>query len=115
MTTRRIAKSHLARTRRLLPPIMSLAAICATAVAQAAPLASPQAGADIQKPDRQGGSVPIDNGIRVLHQDLEGSLWIATQNGVERLANGNLEVLLVGEISADIASPFAEEDRKSVV
>jgi len=92
-----------------LPPLMSLAAIYTTAVAQAAPAAPPQGGADIQKPNRQSESMPIDNGIRVLHQDSEGSLWIATQNGVERLANGNLEVLLVGGISADIAAPFAED------
>jgi signal transduction histidine kinase len=94
---------------RLLPRLISIAVICATVIAQAAPATPPQGGADIQKPDRQSGSVPIDNGIRVLHQDSEGSLWIATQNGVERLANGNLEVLLVGGISADIAAPFAED------
>jgi signal transduction histidine kinase len=95
--------------RRLLPPLVGLAAICVTAVALSASPSSPPGGGDIQKPDRQGGSVPIDNGIRVLHQDSQGSLWIATQNGVERLANGNLEVLLVGGISADIAAPFAED------
>jgi signal transduction histidine kinase len=109
MTTRRNAKSHLTRMRWLLPPLLSLAAICPIAVAEASSPASPQGAVDIQKPDRQGGSVPIDNGIRVLHQDSQGSLWIATQNGVERLANGNLEVLLVGGISADIAAPFAED------
>jgi signal transduction histidine kinase len=109
MTTRRNAKLHLAWSWRLLAPILSLAAICVLAVAQTASPASPQGLSDVQKPDRQTGSSLIDNGIRVLYQDSQGSLWIATQNGVERLANGNLEVLLVGGISGDIAAPFAED------
>jgi len=57
--------------RRLLFLLMSLVVIGATAVAQAAPATPPQGGVDTQKPDRQSGSMPIDNGIRILHQDSE--------------------------------------------
>lgn len=50
--------------------------------------------------------------IRMLHQDAQGVLWIATQNGVERLAGDNLEVVATGGmISGDIIAPFAEDGR----
>ncbi|MEO6911819.1 MAG: two-component regulator propeller domain-containing protein, partial [Edaphobacter sp.] len=50
--------------------------------------------------------------IRMLHFDTRGTLWIATQNGVERFAGDKLEVLPVGGmISGDIIAPFAEDGR----
>jgi len=48
--------------------------------------------------------------IRMFYTDSAGVLWIATQNGVERFANGQLEVLAgTGMISGDITTPFAED------
>ena len=50
--------------------------------------------------------------IRMFHQDAEGVVWIATQNGVERFVDGHLEVVAgAGMISGDIISPFAEDGR----
>src|SRR6185369_13775352 len=57
---------------------------------------------------RQGSGI-IDDGVRMLHRDSQGALWMATENGVERLANGNLEVLLVGGVPNTIVEPFAED------
>jgi signal transduction histidine kinase len=110
MTMRRYAKSN-SLYRLLLSPLVGFAALLALsqADAQAVPQPVPQRPPKVQKQDTQSGNGPIDNGIRVLHQDSQGALWIATANGVERLANGNLEVLLVGGISADIVAPFAED------
>ncbi|HZY62784.1 MAG TPA: two-component regulator propeller domain-containing protein [Edaphobacter sp.] len=50
--------------------------------------------------------------IRMLHQDAQGVLWIATQNGIERFASNHLEVLSAGGMmSGDLISPFAEDGR----
>jgi ligand-binding sensor domain-containing protein/signal transduction histidine kinase len=49
--------------------------------------------------------------IRMLYQDSKGSLWIATQNGIERYRDGQLESFSeTGMISGDIVAPFAEDD-----
>ena len=48
--------------------------------------------------------------IRMLYKDTGGTLWIATQNGVERYANERLEAIPgTGMISGDITTPFAED------
>lgn len=108
MTKRRNAKSYI-RHQQFLCEILCLAALCAGAVAEPSAPPASQPVTESHKQDRQTGTGLIDNGIRVLQQDSQGALWIATQNGVERLAKGNLEVLLVGGISADIVAPFAED------
>jgi signal transduction histidine kinase len=107
MTKRRNAKSYI-RHQLLLCETLCLAALCVGAAAEPSASAS-QPVTETQKQDGATGTGLIDNGIRVLYQDSQGALWIATQNGVERLAKGNLEVLLVGGISADIIAPFAED------
>ena len=61
------------------------------------------------KKDQPAGSAITDNNVRFIHQDSQGALWIATQSGVERVSNGNLEVLLVGGVSADVTAPFADD------
>jgi ligand-binding sensor domain-containing protein len=48
--------------------------------------------------------------IRTMYEDAQGVLWIATQNGIERLVDGKIEVLSeAGMISGDITTPFAED------
>jgi ligand-binding sensor domain-containing protein/signal transduction histidine kinase len=48
--------------------------------------------------------------IRTMYEDVQGVLWIATQNGVERFIDGKIEVLSeAGMISGDITTPFAED------
>jgi ligand-binding sensor domain-containing protein/signal transduction histidine kinase len=48
--------------------------------------------------------------LRMFHKDAGGVLWIATQNGVERLQDNRLEsVPGVGMVSGDITTPFAED------
>lgn len=48
--------------------------------------------------------------IRMFYRDSGGTLWIATQNGVERFANDRLETIPgTGMISGDITTPFAED------
>lgn len=48
--------------------------------------------------------------IRMFYKDANGVLWIATQNGIERLQNDRLESISgVGMISGDITTPFAED------
>jgi ligand-binding sensor domain-containing protein/signal transduction histidine kinase len=48
--------------------------------------------------------------IRMMFEDAQGVLWIATQNGVERFIDGKMEVLSeAGMISGDITTPFAED------
>lgn len=50
--------------------------------------------------------------VRRLYQDSDGVLWIATQNGIERFHDGQLESLSdTGMISGDIVAPFAEDNR----
>lgn len=50
--------------------------------------------------------------IRMLYEDAAGTLWIATQNGIERYRDGKLEIFSeAGMISGDITAPFAEDDR----
>ncbi len=48
--------------------------------------------------------------IRNFYRDPSGTLWIATQNGIERYRNGRLEILgAAGMISGDITTPFADD------
>jgi len=56
-----------------------------------------------------------DNGfhgerIRALHEDQQGNIWVATQNGVERIHQGKIEALYsMGPVSGDLTAPFAED------
>jgi len=48
--------------------------------------------------------------IRNFHEASDGTMWAATQNGVERIRNGHIELLKEsGMISGDITTPFAED------
>ena len=48
--------------------------------------------------------------IRLMYEDAQGILWIATQNGVERFRDVKIEILsAAGMISGDITTPFAED------
>jgi ligand-binding sensor domain-containing protein/signal transduction histidine kinase len=48
--------------------------------------------------------------IRMMYEDAQGVLWIATQNGVERFFDGRIEVFSdAGMMSGDITTPFAED------
>ncbi len=48
--------------------------------------------------------------VRMMYRDAAGALWIATQNGIERLVQDHLEVVAgAGMISGDITTPFAED------
>jgi ligand-binding sensor domain-containing protein/signal transduction histidine kinase len=48
--------------------------------------------------------------IRMMYEDAQGVLWIATQNGVERFIDGKIDVFSdAGMISGDITTPFAED------
>ena len=50
--------------------------------------------------------------VRMLYEDAAGTLWIATQNGIEFYRNGKLNALNeVGMISGDVTTPFAEDGR----
>ncbi len=49
--------------------------------------------------------------VRMLYQDSSGALWIATQNGIERFSDGQLESFSeAGMISGDIIAAFAEDN-----
>lgn len=48
--------------------------------------------------------------IRMMFEDSQGALWIATQNGIERYYQGHLESFREqGMISGDVTTPFAED------
>ncbi len=48
--------------------------------------------------------------IRMLYEDTNGAIWIASQNGVERYVQGRIESIAnTGMISGDITAPFAED------
>ncbi len=54
--------------------------------------------------------------VRMLFEDAGGSLWIATQNGVERYADGHLESLAgEGMIAGDLTMPFADDGAGGVL
>ena len=49
--------------------------------------------------------------VRMLYEDAQGTLWIATQNGIEEYSDGQLKVFPeAGMISGDVTTPFAEDD-----
>jgi ligand-binding sensor domain-containing protein/signal transduction histidine kinase len=57
----------------------------------------------------------LNERIRNFYRDASGTLWIATQNGVERYRDGQLEILgKAGMISGDITAPFAEDGQGGV-
>lgn len=48
--------------------------------------------------------------VRMMYEDAANTLWIATQNGIERYRDGQLEAFSnAGMISGDITTPFAED------
>jgi ligand-binding sensor domain-containing protein/signal transduction histidine kinase len=48
--------------------------------------------------------------IRALHEDGQGNIWVATQNGIEKIHNGKIEALYsMGLVSGDLTAPFAED------
>ena len=48
--------------------------------------------------------------IRALHEDRQGNVWAATQNGIEKIHNGKIEALYsMGLVSGDLTAPFAED------
>lgn len=50
--------------------------------------------------------------IRMFYQEADGTVWAATQNGIERIHNEKIELLRpYGLISGDLVSPFAEDGR----
>jgi ligand-binding sensor domain-containing protein/signal transduction histidine kinase len=54
--------------------------------------------------------------VRMLFEDAEGALWIATQNGVERYAEGRLRTLdAQGMIAGDLTMPFADDGKGGVL
>lgn len=49
-------------------------------------------------------------GVRSIYRDRQGTSWIATEDGVERLTGNTLEALpSVGGVSTDIVAPFTED------
>lgn len=53
--------------------------------------------------------------VRAFYRDGSQAVWIATQNGVERFANGHLEIVPnTGMISGDITTPFAEDNHGGI-
>jgi ligand-binding sensor domain-containing protein/signal transduction histidine kinase len=50
--------------------------------------------------------------VRMLYEDAAGTLWIATQNGIEWYRDGKLQAFReTGMISGDVTTPFAEDGR----
>ncbi len=48
--------------------------------------------------------------IRAMVEDRSGTIWIATQNGIERIRGDRIESLVsLGLVSGDITTPFAED------
>lgn len=49
-------------------------------------------------------------GVRCIYRDKQGTAWIATEDGIERLTGKTLEALpSVGGVSSDIVAPFTED------
>ncbi|MGB9291248.1 MAG: two-component regulator propeller domain-containing protein [Terracidiphilus sp.] len=52
---------------------------------------------------------PTDR-IRMFYEAGDGTIWVATQNGIERIRDDKIELLRdCGMISGDITTPFAED------
>ena len=47
--------------------------------------------------------------VRGMVEDRSGTIWVATQNGIERIREGKIERLLLEPVSGDITTPFAED------
>ncbi len=57
---------------------------------------------------------PTDR-IRMFYEAEDGAVWVATQNGIERIHSEKIELLKdCGMISGDITTPFAEDGRGGV-
>lgn len=52
----------------------------------------------------------VNERVRMLYEDASGTLWIATQNGIEWYRDGKLQSYgEMGMISGDVTTPFAED------
>lgn len=68
---------------------------------------------------RNGGAVNISepagfsrDRIRNFYETADGTMWVATQNGIERIHDGHIELLKEsGMVSGDVTTPFAEDGR----
>lgn len=48
--------------------------------------------------------------VRALYEDRQADIWVATQNGIERIHDGKIEALYsMGPVSGDLTAPFAED------
>jgi ligand-binding sensor domain-containing protein/signal transduction histidine kinase len=48
--------------------------------------------------------------VRAMFEDRSGIIWVATQNGIERIVEGKIESFgSLGLVSGDITEPFAED------
>src|SRR6266481_7498958 len=48
--------------------------------------------------------------VRAMFEDHAGVIWVATQNGIERIVGGKIEAFdSLGLVSGDITEPFAED------
>ena len=48
--------------------------------------------------------------VRAMFEDRAGIIWVATQNGIERIVEGKIESFgSLGLVSGDITEPFAED------
>src|SRR5947209_3017332 len=95
------------RVAARLKPLLSTTVAALLIAAGSLGAAAQKPSLEQHEPGANGGLV--NSKISKLHRDSQGALWIATEKGIERLASGNLEVLLVGGISPDIVSPFSED------
>lgn len=49
--------------------------------------------------------------VRAMFEDSTGIIWVATQNGIERIVEGRIESFgSLGLVSGDITQPFAEDE-----
>jgi signal transduction histidine kinase/ligand-binding sensor domain-containing protein len=49
--------------------------------------------------------------VRAMYEDRSGTIWVATQNGIERIVGDKIEAIdSLGLVSGDITEPFAEDE-----
>ena len=66
-----------------------------------------KSGATVSLSEQQG--FPVDR-IRMFYETADGTVWVATQNGIELIRDEKIELLKgCGMISGDITTPFAED------
>ena len=66
--------------------------------------------------DISRGAGRLHERVRMLYEDKQGAMWIATQNGVERYWHGHMQTLdAEGMIAGDLTMPFADDGRDAVL